>query len=134
MEWDSPLRPNDRGKCTALTPIDKGMKVRSSLLIDPPSSIRPVRKKNRHISASSTKAARGLVKYDPIGAMQRKQEVTEMRSRLSLEYKLHQLTSLGIPLFGKLGGTASPTRCTNYSARYCKSLRLTFALHLYTGL
>jgi hypothetical protein len=36
--------------------------------------------------------------------MQSKKEVTERHSQLSMEYKVHQLTSLGIPLFGKLGG------------------------------
>jgi hypothetical protein len=44
-----------------------------------------------------------MAEYDPIGAMNSKQEVTERRSRLSLEYRDHQLRSLGIPMFGELG-------------------------------
>jgi hypothetical protein len=104
MEWDSPLRTNDCWIYKARTPIVKGMKLRPSLLVKPPSSVSPARRKNRHIAASRTKAVLIPAKYNPICAMQSKREVMKRRSQLSLEYKVHQLNSLGIPLSGKLGG------------------------------
>ena len=42
--------------------------------------------------------------YDPIGAMQGRQKVTERRRKLCLEYEMHRLTSQGVPFFGTLGG------------------------------
>ncbi len=80
------------------------MKMRRSLMIEKPESVRPARQKNGHITASRTKAVSITAKYDPIGAINSKQEVMERHSRLSLEYRAHQLTSLGIPIFGELKG------------------------------
>ncbi len=75
-----------------------------SLLIKPPASVNPARWKNRPIADSCTKAVRVMAKYGPIGAMSSKQEVMERHSLLSLEYRVHHLASLGIPILGELGG------------------------------
>ncbi len=96
-----------RGKLKARTLINKGLKVLRSLLVEPPASVSPARRKNRHITASSTKEVRVIAKYDfmiPISAINIQQEDVERRLRLSLEYRAHQLRSLGIPMFGELGG------------------------------
>ncbi len=52
----------------------------------------PDRRKDRHIVVTRPKAVRTFANYDPIGAMQSRNEVTELRAQLSMDYKIHQLT------------------------------------------
>jgi hypothetical protein len=59
----------------------------------------PDRRKDKHSVTHRSKAARPIPKYDPIGAMQSQQKVTERRSKLSLEYEMHRLTSQYVPFF-----------------------------------
>ncbi len=100
--------PSDRGH-KIQTKIDKGSKVRRTLLPTMPDSVSPARSKNRHIAASSTMAVRNKAKYDPIGAGDKQQEDEKRRSQLSKEYKIHQLRYLVIQIFGELGdGSADP--------------------------
>jgi hypothetical protein len=48
--------------------------------------------------AVSTKA-----KYDPISAEDKRQEEEKPRLQLNKEYRVHQLSCLGIQMFGELG-------------------------------
>jgi hypothetical protein len=89
MEWRSPPVPSDRGH-KIRTKIDKGSKVRRTLLATMPESVSPARRKNRHIAASSTMAVCNKVKYDPIGAGVKQQENEKQCSQLSKDYKIHQ--------------------------------------------
>ena len=68
-----------------------------------PDSGSPARRKNRHLAASLTMAVRNKAKYDPISAGDKQQEDEQQRSQLNKEYKIHQLSELGIPIFGELG-------------------------------
>ena len=104
MEWRSPLAPSDHGILKARTPINKGLKVRRSLIVEPSAPVSPARRKNRQIAASSTMAVRIKAKYDPIGAKDSQQEKVERHLLLNMEYRVHQLHSLGFPMFGELGG------------------------------
>ncbi len=104
MEWRSPLVPSDHGILKARTPINKGFKVRRSLIVEPSAPVSPARRKDRHIAASRTMAVRIKAKYDPIGEKKSQQEEVERRLRLNIEFRVHQLRSLGFPMFGKLGG------------------------------
>jgi hypothetical protein len=103
MEWRSPLVPSDR-VTKAQPSINKGLKVLRSLLVEPPASVSPARRKNRHIAASRTMAVRTKAKYDPICARNRQQKDEERRLQLNKEYRVHQLRDLGFPMFGELGG------------------------------
>jgi hypothetical protein len=94
--------PSDRGTKVRTT-IDKGSKVRRSLLVEPPAPVSPERRKNRHIAASSTMVVRNKTKYDPFSARNRQQEDEEQQLQLNKEYRVHQLCGLGFPIFGKLG-------------------------------
>ena len=79
MEWRSPPVPKDR--CHKIqAKIDKGSKVRRTLIPTMPESVSPARRKNRHIAASSTLAVRNKAKYDPIGAEDKQQEDEKRRS------------------------------------------------------
>ena len=104
MTFDDPSPSKSRGAYQARTPVKKAMMVRCSLLPTVPPSVSP-QKKGRRGVRSRSKAARPI--YDLIGAMQSRQQMTERRSQLYLEYKMHQLTSQGISFFGVLGGTPS---------------------------
>ena len=106
MEWRSLPVPSDCDH-KIQTKIDKGLKVRRILLPTMPESVSPARRKNRHISASSTTAVHNKAKYDPIGAGDKQQEYEKRRSQLSKEYKMHQLCELVIPIFGALGDYSS---------------------------
>ena len=90
MEWRSPPVPSDRGQ-KIRAKIDKGSKVRRTLIPTMPESVSPARRKNRHIAASRTLAVRNKAKYDPIGAEDKQQEDEKRRSQLSKDYKIHQL-------------------------------------------
>ena len=97
MEWRSPPVPSDR--CHKIqAKIDKGSKVRRTLIQTMPESVSPARCKNQHIAASRTLAVRNKAKYDPIGAEDKQQEVEKRRSQLSKDYKIHQLRELVIPI------------------------------------
>jgi hypothetical protein len=57
--------------------LDKGMKVLPLMIPSAPSSDSPVRRMKRHITDSRTKEIRYFAKYDPIGAIQSRKEVTK---------------------------------------------------------
>ncbi len=97
MEWRSPPVPSDRGQ-KVRAKIDKGSKVRRTLIATMPESISPARRKNRHIAASRTLAVRNKAKYDPICAEDKQQEDEKRRSQLSKDYKTHQLSELVGPI------------------------------------
>ena len=103
MHFDDPFLPKSRGTYKVHTPGKKATMVLHTLIPPTPPSDSP--KKAHRGARSRSKAARPI--YDPIGAMQSRQQMTERRSQLYLEYKMHQLTSQGIPFFGVLGGTPS---------------------------
>ena len=104
MHFDDPFFPKSRGAYKVHTPGKKATMVRRTLIPPTaPPSVSP--KQGRRGARSRSKAARPI--YDPIGAMQSRQQMTERRSQLYLEYKEHQLASHGIPFFGTLGGTPS---------------------------
>jgi hypothetical protein len=63
------------------------MKVLRLIIPEPPPSV--------------SKAARNIVKYDPIGAMQSRKEVTGRHTQFSMVYKAHPLSRLG-DLFSRL--------------------------------
>ena len=100
--------PSDHGHKVQTT-IDKGSKVRRTLLPTMPESVSPARRKNRHIAASRTMAVRNKAKYDPISAEDKRQEAEKRHLQLNKEYRVHQFRRLGIPKFGELGdGPADP--------------------------
>ena len=103
MHFDDPFLPKSRGTYKVHTPGKKATMVRRTLIPPTPPSDSP--KKGRRGARSRSKAARPI--YDPIGAMQSRQQMTERRSQLHLEYKAHQLASHGRPFLGTLGGTTS---------------------------
>ena len=80
------------------TKIDKGSKVRRTLLPTMPESVSPARRKNQHLAASSIMAVRNKAKYDPISARDKQQEDEKRRSQLSKDYKIHQLRRSGGPI------------------------------------
>ena len=103
MHFDDPFLPKSRGTYKVHAPGKKATMVRRTLIPLTPPSDSP--KKGRRGARSRSKAARPT--YDPIGAMQSRQQMTERRSQLHLEYKAHQLASHGRPFLGTLGGTTS---------------------------
>ena len=104
MHLDDPFLPKSRGAYKVHTPGKRATMVRRTLLPPTaPPSVSP--KKGRRGAKYRSKAARPI--YDPIGAMQSRQQMRERQSQVCLEYTMHQLTSHGIPFFGTLGGTPS---------------------------
>ena len=97
MEWRSPPVPSDCGH-KIRAKIDKGSKVRRTLIPTMPESVSPARRKNRHIAASRTLAVRNKAKYDPTCAEDKQQEDEKRRSQLSKDYKIHQLRRSGGPI------------------------------------
>ena len=96
MTFDDPSPSKSRGAYQVRTPSKKATMVCRSLLPTAPPSISP-QKKGRRGARYRSKAARPI--YDQIGAMQSRQQMTERRSKLCLDYKMHQLTSQGVPFF-----------------------------------
>ena len=103
MHFDDPFLPKSRGAYKVHTPGKKATMVRRTLIPPTPPSDSP--KKGRRGARSRSKADKPT--YDPIGAMQSRQQMTERRSQLHLEYKKHQMASHGIPSFVNPGGTTS---------------------------
>ena len=107
MTFEDPPTPKSRGTYKPPTPGEKAMLVRRAIILPAQPLVSPDRRKDRHWQSIThrSKAARPIPKYDPIGAMQGRQKVTERRSKLCLEYEMHRLTSQGVPFFGVLGST-----------------------------
>ena len=105
MNFDYTPTPKSRGTYKDRTPGKKAMMVRRGLLPSAPPSVSLDKRGHRQSARHSSKAARPI--YDPIGAMQSRQQVTERWSKLCLEYEKHRLTSQGIQSFGALEDTPS---------------------------
>ena len=103
MTFEDPPTPKSSGTYKAHTPGVKAMMVRCAILQPVQHSLSPDKRRDRQCVTHRSKAARPI--YDPIGAMQGRQKVTERRNKLCLEYEMHRLTSQGIPFFGVLGST-----------------------------
>ena len=105
MTFEDPPTPKSSGTYKIRTPGKKAMMVRRAILQPGQPLLSPDRRRDRQSVTYRSKAARPI--YHPIGAMQGRQKVTELRSKLCLEYDMHRLTSQGISFFGVLGGTPS---------------------------
>ena len=103
MHFDDPFLPKSRGTYKVHAPGKKATMVRRTLI--PLTSPSDSPKKGRRGARSRSKADRPT--YDPIGAMQSRQQMTERRSQLHFEYKKHQMASHGIPSFVNPGPTTS---------------------------
>ena len=99
MTFEDLLTSKSRGTYKARTQGEKAMMVRRAIIPPEQPSFSPDRRKDKHSVTHRSKAAQPIPKYDPIGAMQSRQKVTERRSKLSLEFEMHRLTSQGVPFF-----------------------------------
>ena len=113
MTFEDPPTPKSRGTYKAHTPGEKAMMVRRAIIQPAQPLLSPDRRRDRQSVTHRSKAARPVPKYDPIGAMQGRQKVTERRSKLSLGYEMHRLTSQGVPFFVVPGSIpdAGPGTC-----------------------
>ena len=84
MTFEDPPTPKSRGTYKVHTPGKKAMMVRRAILEPVQPLLSPDRRRNRQSVTYRSKAARPI--YDPIGAIQGRQKVTERRSKLCLEY------------------------------------------------
>ena len=99
MTFEDPPTPKSRGTYKARTQGEKAMMVRRAIIPPAQPSFSLDRRKDKHSVTHHSKAARPIPKYDPIGALQGRQKVTERRSQLFLEYQMHRLTRQGVPFF-----------------------------------
>ena len=96
MTFEDPPTPKSRGTYMARTPGEKAMMVHRPIIPPAQPLFSPDRRKDKHSVTHRSKAARPIPKYDPVGATQSRQKVTERRSKHSLEYEMHRLTSQGV--------------------------------------